>query len=457
MTETRTGTGLAERLHGPAVMAADADWDMARQAYNLTVDQRPEVVAFPSDADDVARAVRFARDEGMQVAAQRTGHGAAAMGSLEGTLLLNTRGLGGVEIDADARTARVGAGVRWLDLVPQASDMGLAALHGSAPDICVVGYSLGGGLGFYARKLGLAANSIAAIELVNAEGEQIRVDADNEPELYWAMRGGGGNFGIVTALELELTPLEAVYAGALFFDYARSSEVLRAWREWIEDKPEELLSIGRMLKFPPLPEVPEPMRGNSFGVIEAVYMGDEAEGAELIKPLRDLGPAMDTFAAVPPAGILELHMDPPEPVPYNGEHLLLNDLPLEGIDAFVEAGGPDSDIPLVSMELRQLGGALRRRGPGAGALASIDADFLYFGVGMVPGAEAAPAVRAAQARMIDAVKPWDAGCAYANFNEKHGDSSACWDAETFARLQRAKAAYDPDGILRANHAIVPTS
>ena len=139
MTETRTGAGLAERLHGTAVMAADADWDMARQAYNLTVDQRPEVVAFPSDADDVARAVRFARDEGMQVAAQRTGHGAAAMGSLEGTLLLNTRGLGDVEIDADARTARVGAGVRWLDLVPQASDMGLAALHGSAPDICVVG------------------------------------------------------------------------------------------------------------------------------------------------------------------------------------------------------------------------------------------------------------------------------------------------------------------------------
>ena len=290
MTETRTGAGLAERLHGTAVMAADADWDMARQAYNLTVDQRPEVVAFPSDADDVARGVRFARDEGMQVAAQRTGHGAAAMGSLEGTLLLNTRGLGGVEIDADARTARVGAGVRWLDLVPQASDMGLAALHGSAPDICVVGYSLGGGLGFYARKLGLAANSIAAIELVNAEGEQIRVDADHEPELFWAMRGGGGNFGIVTALELELTPLEAVYAGAFFFDYARSSEVLRAWREWIEDKPEELLSIGRMLKFPPLPEVPEPMRGNSFGVIEAVYMGDEAEGAELIKRCATWGP-----------------------------------------------------------------------------------------------------------------------------------------------------------------------
>jgi hypothetical protein len=233
--------------------------------------------------------------------------------------------------------------------------------------------------------------------------------------------------------------------------------VLRAWREWIDEAPEELLSVCRMLKFPPLPEVPEPMRGNSFAVIEAVYMGDEAGGVELIKPLRDLGPAMDTFATVPPAGILELHMDPPEPVPYHAEHALLNDLPLEGIDAFVGAGGPDSDVALVSMELRQLGGALRRREPGAGALATIDADFLYFGVGMVPGPEAAPAVKAAHARMIDAVNPWDAGCTYANFNEKHGDPSACWDAETFARLQRAKTAYDPDGILRANHAIVPTS
>jgi FAD/FMN-containing dehydrogenase len=458
MADTETTAGLAEHVRGTVVGSADADWDLSRQAYNLSVDQEPGAVVFPSDAEDVAQVVSFARENGLKVLAQRTGHGAEPVGPLEGTLLINTRELSGVRIDADAPAARVDAGARWMDLVPQASEQGLAALHGSAPDICIAGYTLGGGLGFYGRKLGLACNCVNAIEIVTGEGEQKRVDADNEPELFWALRGGGGNFGVVTALEFDLFPLEQVYAGAMFFDYARSAEVLQAWRELLPGTPEELTTVGRMLQFPPLPEVPEPMRGNSFALVEAIFMGSEDEGAELLKPLRDLGPSMDTMAMVPPAGISELHMDPPDPIPYGSDHLLLGELSEQGIDDFVAAGGPDSGSTLVSVELRQLGGALGRKEPDAGALASLDAQFLYMGVGMRADEELAKATGAALARMHDAVAPYDAGCRYSNFVEDHlDDPSSCWDAEAYARLQKAKAAYDPDGLFRASHLIPPTS
>jgi FAD/FMN-containing dehydrogenase len=456
--EAGTAAGLAEQLKGAVVGSGDADWDISRQAYNLSVDQEPGAVAFPSDADDVARVVSFARENGLKVLAQRTGHGAEPAGPLEGTVLINTRELGGVEIDPGGPSARVDAGARWMDLVPQASEQGLAALHGSAPDICIAGYTLGGGLGFYGRKLGLACNSVNAIELVTGEGEQKRVDADTDAELFWALRGGGGNFGVVTALEFDLFPIEQVFAGALFFDYSRSTEVLQAWREWIAGTPDELTSVGRMLQFPPMPDIPEPMRGNSFAIVEAVFMGSEDEGTELLKPLRDLGPTMDTLAMVPPAGISELHMDPPDPIPYGSDHLLLGELPEKGIDDFVAAGGPDSGSTLISMELRQLGGALRRREPDAGALGSLDAEFLYMGVGMRADEETAKATAASLAPLHDALVPYDAGCRYSNFvEERLDDPSSCWDADAYARLQKAKAAYDPDGLFRASHVIPPTS
>src|SRR4051812_16627681 len=207
------------RLRGRVVRSGDADWDMARQAFNLTVDQRPAAIAFPVDATDIATAVDYARDAGLRVAPQRTGHNAAPLGALEDVLLVRTDALQGVEIDARQRRARVNAGAKWEDVVPAASDLGLAALHGSTGDVSVVGYSLGGGLGWYARQHGLAANSVTAVELVTADGEHVRADRDNEPELFWALRGGAGNFGVVTALEFDLFEQPLDYAGVLFFPW----------------------------------------------------------------------------------------------------------------------------------------------------------------------------------------------------------------------------------------------
>jgi FAD/FMN-containing dehydrogenase len=442
---------LRDQLTGRVVAVGDAGWDAARQAFNLALDQRPELVAFPADADDVARVVRFAAERGLRVAAQRTGHNARPLGALDGTVLVNPAALDAVELDAGARRARVGAGARWQDVVPAASELGLAALHGSAPNVGIVGYSLGGGVGWYARKHGIATNRVTAVELVTAAGDRVRVDAEHDAELFWALRGGGGGFGIVTALEFELLDQPSVHAGALFFAFERAAEILHAWREWTAALPDEVTSVGRVMQFPPLPEVPEPLRGSAFAVVEVVCLTDAAQGDELLAPLRALGPAIDTVATVPPAEIAELHMDPPEPVPYIGQHQLLGALPARAIDDLLAVAGPGSGSPLLSVELRHLGGAAARRAEHHGALAAIDAPFLELAVGMAMDADGAAAVAAACGRVADALAPYDAGARYLNFLEEPTDPTTFYDDETVARLRAVKARVDPAGTIRANH------
>ena len=269
--------------------------------------------------------------------------------------------------------------------MPLASDMGLAVLHGSTPDVSIVGYGLGGGLGWYGRKHGLFTNSITAIELVTADGALRRVDAENEPELFWALRGGGGNFGVVTALEFRLYPISEVYAGALFFPWERSAEVLQAWREWIRTVPDEVTSVGRIMQFPPLDVVPERLRGKPFVDHPGLLARQRGRGRRAARRRSGRsGPAIDTVRMVPPVELSEMHMDPPDPLPYVGEHLVLGDLPTAAIDDFVAAAGPGSGSTLVSVEIRHVGGALGRGGEGHGALDTLPGEFVYFGVGMAP-------------------------------------------------------------------------
>jgi FAD/FMN-containing dehydrogenase len=432
----------------------DANWDLERGAFNVLLDQQPAGIALPRNADEVADVVSAAAADGKRVAAQRTGHSAAPLGALADTVLLRTAGLGGVEIDQESRSARVGAGVLWGDVVPRASELGLAALHGSTPTVCVSGYSLGGGVSFYGRQHGLACNRVTAIELVNADGEQRRVDADNDPDLFWALRGGGGSFGVVTALEFDLLEMPAVHAGALFFPIEQASEVLQGWLEWTATAPEEVTSVGRMMNFPPIPEVPEPFRGQSFVVLEAIYSGDEASGAELVAPLRGLGTVtMDTIATVPPAGIADLHMDPPQPSPYAGASLLTGELDSAAIDALLAAVGPGSGSQLVSVELRHCGGALSRAPEGAGALATLPGSFLAFGVGIVPVPEAMAPTQGWLDAFRTAMGPYEAG-AYLNFRDDPTALETAFPAETVARLREIKNEYDPDNLFHSNHPVM---
>jgi hypothetical protein len=359
----------------------------------------------------------------------------------------------GAEVDIERRRARVGAAAKWRDISTQASPRGLAALSGSSAEVGVVGYTLGGGLGWLARKHGLACNSVLAAEVVTADGQLVRADHENEPDLFWALRGGGGSFGAVTALEFELYPAAELYAGMFAWPWERATDVLHAWRELVPSLPDELSTWARILQVPPLPQIPEPVRGRQLVVVEAAYLGAPELGRELLRPLRDLGPELDTFAAVPPAVLGQLHMDPEEPVPFAMSGQLLDDLPPAAIDAIVEAAGPGSGSPLLSLEIRQLGGALRQAQPNAGALATLDHAFLTLGVGMLMNPGMAPAINGQLDVVADTLAPWDSGVTFASFIDVPIDVRKCYSPETFDRLQEVKRRYDPDDLFRANHPI----
>ena len=446
---------LRDRLAGEIVLAGDGGWDAARQAWNLSVDQRPVAVVFPEAAEDVAAVVEVAGAHGLRVAPQGTGHSAAPMGPLDGTLLLKTSRMRGVEIDAQANRARVRAGALWGEVVPAAAEHELAALAGSAKDVGVVGYTLGGGIGWLARRHGLACSSVLAVEAVTADGQVVRADADGEPDLFWALRGGGGSFAVVTALEFALYRVAEVYAGALFWPLERAGEVLHTWRELVAAAPDELTSLGRLMQFPPTPQVPEPFRGRAFVLVEAAYCGPEADGAALLQPLRGLRPEIDTLATIPVDRLSELHMDPPQPVPFAGDGMLLSELPAGAVDALVDIAGAGSGSPLLSVEVRHLGGALANASASSGALSSIDAGFVLYAVGAARDAEMKAAVQAYAANVQDALAAWSAGRSYMNFAERRADPGDLFDAGTYERLRRVKAEYDPDEVIRGNHSIPP--
>jgi hypothetical protein len=429
----------------------------ARQAWNLSADQRPALVAFPETADDVVAIVDYTRDNGLRVAPQGTGHNATPLAWDQDTILLSTARMRGVVIDVPGRRARVAAGTLWLEVTTPASEHGLAPLAGSSPDVGVVGYSLGGGVSWLGRKHGLSANSILAIEIVTADGRLRRVDADHDADLFWALRGGGGSFGVVTAMEIALHPLPELYAGAMFWPWERSSEVMHAWREWTLTAPDEVTSSARILQVPPIPEIPEPLRGRAFVTIDAAVIGSRAFGAGAVQALRELCPEIDTFDMVPPVALSRLHNDPEEPMPAMSEHRLLGDLPPEAIDAFVAAAGPDSGSRLLLAEIRHLGGALGIARSGHGALAKLDASYLLFGAGLAASPEMVAGLRSSLPAFKAAMAPWDAGTGYLNFEETAVDSRSFHDEVTHRRLARIKAQVDPRDMFRSNHPIKPAT
>lgn len=456
-TRTVTPNDRTMSLRCPVVRPTDADWDAARQAFNLMVDVRPAAVAFPEDEDDVKAVVRHARDSGLRIAPQATGHNAGPLGSLADTILVNVSRLDGVAIDPAAQRVRVGAGVKWEKVAPALSDHGLAGLHGSSPDVGIAGYSLGGGMGWLARKHGLQTNSVTAIEIVTADGRLVRTDATREPDLFWALRGGGGNFGVVTAIEFTVYPVEELYAGVMFFPFARSAEVLHTWIGLLPSLPEEMMSWASILHFPPDELfVPEAVRGGSYVVVYGAFLGEEDAGRELLRPIRDLGPAIDTFAMVPPIELGDLAMDAPDPLPFASAHLLLEELTPAGLDDVLEIVGPGSPAATTveMLQFRHLGGALSRAASGCGARATLPGEVCAFALSVTPDeASVAPAERAL-AEVRAALLPYRAGD-YPNFVEEPADASAFFDPPTWARLRRVKAHHDPGDMFRGNHHIPP--
>src|SRR5688572_7152559 len=308
------------------------------------------------NAQDAVETVRRAREEGLRIVVQSPRDGAVEVDS---ALVVRTEQLNEVEIDAEMWRARVGAGALWRDVSLPASEHGLAPLAAQAGDSPVVPDTLHGGVSWLARLHGLACNSITAVELVTPDGELVRADFAEEADLFYALRGGGEQLGIVVAVELLLHPVAQLYAGALMWPIERADEVLRRWRDWARTAPVELTSVARLLRVPDIDDVPAPFRGRAFVAVEAAYAGCEDAASAFIDHLRHLQPEIDTFTTMPPAGLLALHGDPEAGrAPRVGGHMLLDALPDAAIDAVLDAAGQHADTTLDSFEIRQLGGAV---------------------------------------------------------------------------------------------------
>jgi FAD binding domain-containing protein/berberine-like enzyme len=452
----RRRRSLATALDGKLLIPEHAAYAHASLAWNLAIEQRPAAVVLPESADDVAAAVLFAREHGLRVAAQGTGHNPGPLGSLEDTVLIKTERMRRVQIDPAARVARVEAGVLWQEVVEAAAPYGLGSLQGSSPDVGVVGYTIGGGASFMGRRYGLAANMVKAVELVTADGRLVRADRENEPDLFWALRGGGGSFGVVTAIELELFCISGIYAGILWYPVERAGEVLHAWRELTQSRlPDELTTVGRILHFPPIPEVPEPVRGQSFATVEAYHVGDPATADQLLAPLRALGPVNDTIATISMPALSGVHMDPDHPAPNGGDGLMLAKLPADAVDEWVTVAGAETKFPLLSVQLRHLEGEFARARPENGALASIDAKYAMYANGVAATPELATAIHTQVEEVKRTFAPYAARHMYLNFAETNRPADTFWTEHAYRRLQRIKADVDPDNIIRANHPIPP--
>ncbi len=349
------------------------------------------------------------------------------------------------------------AGDLWLDVTGPASQHGLAPISGSAADVGVVGFMSGGGIGWLSRKFGLCADSVLAIEAVLADGTVVRADAERHAELFWALRGGSGSYAVVTALELQLFEVgPLVSMGAMLWPWERANDVLQTWRRLTTEWPEEITTSARLLQLPPLPDIPEPLRGRQFVVIDGAVAGmGEAEADALLQPLRDLGPEIDMWAMQPPVNLSHVHMDPDSPVPSLSDTLMLDGLDAEAILDLVQVAGPGSGSPLLMVELRHLGGALGRRREGAGALGRLDAQYLYFAGGIPVDADVVAAMQGGFSRLRGALGRLASGRHYLNFQEEARDARHAFPREVHDRLRAVKAAYDPADVVLANHPVAP--
>jgi FAD/FMN-containing dehydrogenase len=453
------GHALRGLLGDRVVLPSDERYDAARVAWNFAVDQRPAAVAVPRSAAEVATIVRMAAETGLRVAPQTTGHnpGPLAAQGLDDVVVVKMSELGMAIADTARGIVRVEGGAIWEPAVMAAAAHGKAVLHGSSPDVGIAGYSLGGGIGWYARTLGLATNSLTAVltavELVVADGTLVRADATHNAELFWALRGGGGNFGVVTALEFRMYDVADAYAGFLLWGPDRIEQVLREWAAWAPGAPDEVTTSFRVLRMPPLPDVPEFLAGRTVAMIDGAVLGSDERGAELLADLRSLSPEIDTFGRMPAKDLVRLHMDPEGGAPVVSGSTMVDALPDAAIDAFLEQVGADAETPLALAEIRQLGGALARPAENGGVLSHLTSPFVAFHGAMAMTPEMGAAGYAAATALTGALAPYSPGTAYLNFAESPADVRAAYRPEVWRQLSGVRSAVDPHGLFVANHPV----
>ncbi|MET9853281.1 bagremycin/ferroverdin biosynthesis FAD-dependent oxygenase BagG/FevA2 [Streptomyces sp. NPDC006450] len=439
---------LSDRFQGRILQPGDDDFDLELEGFNPITEHDPDLIAVVTCAADVREAVAFASGRQLPISVQATGHGPST--AADGGLLISTRRLRGVSIDPVTRIARVEGGTQWYEVIQAAAAYGLAPLSGSSPLTGVIGYTLGGGLGLMARKYGYAADRVTALDIVTADGQSHRATADQDTDLFWAARGGKGNFGVVTAVEFELVPVSWFYGGGLFFAGEASADVLHAWREWTASVPEEVTSSLALLRMPDVEAVPPFLRGRLTVHIRIAYLGSAEDGERLVAPLRAAGPlVVDTLAEIPYTRSGEIHNDPTEPIPYSERSMMLRVLDEAAVDGLLKLAGPGADCIDLAVELRQLGGAVGRPPKVPNAVDHRDAAFALSSLSLPD--DRPPLV-------VDGMAQWGTGRRYLNFLASPDTADLAesgYEPATFARLAGIKARVDPDNLFRFNHNIVP--
>jgi hypothetical protein len=440
---------LQDQVCGPVLRADDPGYATEVAGYNLALHHSPDVVVGATCTADVVAAVRYASEHGLPVGVQATGHGSTTL--IDHGMLVTTSRMQDLVVDPVDRTVTVGAGVKWRRVLDEAAPHGLTGACGSTSDVGVVGFTVGGGLPLLGRAFGFGADRVRSMEVVTADGQLHHVDAEHDVDLFWALRGGKGNVGIVTSMTVELLPVTEIYGGGIFFDGVHAAAVLRAFQQVTAVAPEPTCLSVAFLRLPPLPDVPEPLRGRFVMHVRVAHLGARQECDELIAPIRAAAPPMmDLVGPMPITELDRVHMDPEHPVPAHERGALLTDLDDATVDALVELAGPDSSAPILLVEVRQLGGALSRPGPHPDAVGARGAAFSLFVVG-VPAGPAAESVPGAVESLVGAMAPYCTGTSFANFFgllRSEEDRPRCWPAATYTRLQQTKAARDPGDMFR---------
>lgn len=451
-------TDLAAAVAGPVLTPEMDGYGVEVMGFNVAHHPAPAVVVGASNSSDVSAAVRWAAARGLQVRAQATGHGLT--NELTGTVLISTRRLADLEIDPATQTARVGAGVRWRAVIDAASPHGLAPLNGSASSVGVVGYTLGGGIGPMARQYGFAADHVRSLTIVTADGEIRTVDADHHADLFWAIRGGKVGFGIVTDIEIGLVPVKRFLGGGIFFPGEAAADVLHAWRTWAPSLPNEATTSVALLRLPPDPQLPPPLRGRFVVHLRYAHIADAVEAERLLAPMRTTAPVLiDAIGEMPYTAVDSIHMDPTAPMPCHDRGLTLSDFPAEAVDALIATNGADSGSVLALTEVRLLGGALAKAPAAPNAVAGRDAAYAVYVLG-VPAGPPAALVPGQVDAVVTALGPWRRG-GLLNFlgHADPAEAAGLWSETDRQRLHSIALRYDPNGTFGGTAAFTeqPTS
>lgn len=432
---------LNARTQGTVATPDDEGYDALVSPWNLAIPVRPAAVVAAETDQDVVEAVRFAAEHGLRVTPQATGHG--PMADLLTELVVTTSRLDEVVVHPEG-WARVGAGVKWLRVVEAAAPYGLAPLSGSITDVGIVGYTTGGGLGPMARTYGLAIDMVRAIEVVTGDGVLRRATPTEHPDLFFALRGGKGMLGIVTAIEFDLVHQPMFYGGSLWFDGRDAATVIEQWRAWSDDLPELGTTSFALFQLPEMPGVPPQLADRLTLSVRYVWTGDADEGERRFAPIRAAAPVLlDDVSHKPYTAIDSVHTDPLDPVPAYEAAAVLTGFPGEAVDALLALTGPGVPSPQVLVEVRQMGGAIARGGEHPAAFASRDVAYslLIVGIAEIPG------VQDHAAAILEAMRPWTGGYRLPNFTFTPEEYVDAYDEVTIARLRRAIRAYDPDGVM----------